>query len=125
MIAGAALATCLAACSSAAKGGSDGGSDLSSPGACAAITGKMFMSLSQGECGLASDGGLVLCHWHITFSDGGSFYWQHSDYGQTGTYTCDGDAVSGMTNGGGTISGSWDSTRAQLIWDARAYAAAP
>jgi hypothetical protein len=117
------------ACSS--KGGSsDGGdtkdaagSDAAPLDACAAVTGKRFASVSRLECGPPqTDGGAIVCYWHIDFEASGTFYWQHSDYGESGTYVCAGNQVTGTKNGGATITGQWNPASARLFWAGQDYA---
>ena len=111
---------CLAACSSK-SGDADGGphadGSLDSPlEGCAALTGNRFASVSMLECGVASS-----CYWHVSFEVGGTFYWQHSDHGESGTYLCNGNDVTGTSNAGGTITGYWTPASARLFWAGQDY----
>ena len=123
------MTACLGGCGSSGDkgdGGNPPGDGPASEGgvvtdACTAIAGKSFMSKIALECGLgAPDGGLILCHWHITFTkDGatsGSYSWQHSDTIQSGTYSCHANSVTGLTGGGATIAGTWNGTTGVLTW---------
>jgi hypothetical protein len=126
------LLACLggtSACSSK-DGPSDGGdapdaagADAAPRDACAAVTGNRFSSVSRLECGPAhTDGGAIVCYWHLDFTVGGTFYWQHSDYGESGTYTCEGNRVTGTPSGGATITAQWNPASARLSWAGQDYA---
>jgi hypothetical protein len=118
------LAVSLGGCSGGGGEKSDGGAPdggNEAHDACAAITGKRFVSLSALECGLAGDGGVVLCYWHVTFSPDGTFDWQHSDYAVSGTFACAGNNVTGTYTQGATVAGTWDPKTARLSWADQSY----
>jgi hypothetical protein len=111
----------LGACTSG--GGGRGAADAppAPAGACSALEGKTFTSVTEGECGLGPSGP-VTCHWSITFKarDGKSstYAWQHSDVGESNMATCDGLHVTGMTSfAGRTYSGSYDPSTMKLVWE--------
>jgi len=113
-------AVALGGCGGGASdsGAPEGGTDVAD--ACAAITGKRFVSLTALECGLSGDG-VVLCYWHVTFSPDGTFDWQRSDYAVSGTYACDGNKVTGTYVQGATVAGTWDPKTARLSWADQSY----
>jgi hypothetical protein len=121
-LAAAMTVACLAACSSK-NGDGDGDGGPHADGAqdsplegCAALTGNRFASVSMLECGAGSS-----CYWHVSFEVGGTFYWQHSDYGESGTYVCNGNDVTGNSNAGRTIPGRWTPASARLTWGGQEY----
>lgn len=88
--------------------------------ACAAVSGRTFASLEELECGLGPNG-VVLCHWHLTLSANGSWTWQHSDYGESGTWTCAEGVVTGLISGPGAYTGTYDTVTGTLTWDGHDY----
>ena len=91
--------------------------------ACGSIAGKTFVSLNTMECGLTPTG-VAMCNWSITFATDGTFSWRHSDYGESGTYTCSGATIT-ADNG---ISppphtGMLDPQTNLLTWEGAQYAA--
>lgn len=96
-----------------------------SAGRCADLEGNTFASLTQGECGLGSDGP-ALCTWHLTFSAADAstthYDWQHSDYGQSGEIQCDGATVTEVTSGSAEARGTYDAQTQQLVWEGVTYA---
>jgi hypothetical protein len=128
-VAAAMTVACLGACSGG-SGGSDAGppadgaldSDARPLEGCAALTGNRFASVSMLECGPPhNDGGAILCYWHLDFQVGGTFYWQHSDYAEQGTFLCNGNDVTGTGPVGGTITGHWTPASARLSWAGQDY----
>jgi hypothetical protein len=128
-VAAAAAVACLGACS---PHGADGDGGTNADGAvaadarplegCAALSGNRFASVSMLECGPSrTDGGAILCYWHLNFDVGGTFYWQHSDYAEQGTYRCDGNDVTGTGAAGETITGRWTPASARLAWAGQDY----
>ena len=112
------LATCLAACSPSSQNGDDGGPqpDAELAGPCAPFSGKRFASVEMLECGIGT-----ICYWHVTFSTDGTLYWQHSDVGETATYVCSNNSVTGTTTTGNTLTGQWDQKSARLSWMGTPY----
>jgi hypothetical protein len=86
--------------------------------ACSAISGRTFASVEELECGLGPNG-VALCHWHLTLSADGSWTWQHSDYGESGTWTCADGVVSG--SGLSNYTGTYDLGTGTLSWDGHDY----
>ncbi|EYF00147.1 hypothetical protein [Chondromyces apiculatus] len=122
MIAGLLLGA--AGCTSG-SGGSDGGEQTpAGDDACAALVGKSFLSVTEGECGLGPNG-VVLCHWRLDFDEDEqgalTLMWMHSDVGESGTVTCDDGALT--MNGGGSpsYSGTYDPDTETVIWDDLEY----
>jgi hypothetical protein len=127
-MAAALLMACLGGCSggSASDAGqhADGslGSDARPLEGCAALSGNRFASVSMLECGPPrTDGGAILCYWHLNFEVGGTFYWQRSDHAEQGTYLCKGNDVTGTGTGGGAITGHWTPASARLSWAGQDY----
>jgi len=98
-------------------GSSDGGINF-----CAGLSGATFMSLDELECGRGPDGG-ALCRWRINFTTATMFTWQHSDFAESGTYTCDGDTITAQRQTGGPITAIYDPTTRRLTWDGVVYCA--
>jgi len=90
-------------------------------GACSDLEGTTFRSVQPGECGLTPDG-VATCHWNITFAAHDAtmsrYTWGHSDVGESGFVTCDGDTVRSdeATSYEGHVDANFD-----LMWDGRAY----
>ena len=89
---------------------------------CTGLEGKVFASLTQGECGLGPTGP-VPCTWHLTFSTNDAqstaYAWQHSDYGVQGTVQCSSGSV---TDNSGMTRGTYDAASQRLVWDSVTYA---
>ena len=99
---------------SGGRGGAGGGD------ACAAIAGKTFASVEPHECGRGPDGG-AFCNWRVSFTMS-TFDWQHSDFAETGTYSCNGNTIAGQrSTAGGPIAGQYDAATRTLTWDGIAY----
>ena len=88
---------------------------------CPVASGDVFGSVEEHECGLTADSGVAMCHWRITF-DAGTWSWQYSDVGESGTWWCDGTLVNASTDAGTRLTVSWDATTEQLTWQDVAYA---
>jgi hypothetical protein len=97
-------------------GGGDGGISF-----CARLSGATFMSLDQLECGRGPDGG-ARCQWRINFTSATIFDWQHSDFVESGTYTCAGNTITAQRQSGGPITATFDSATQRLTWDGVLYA---
>lgn len=96
-------------------------------GACTMLEGVQFKSVNQGECGLTPDG-VALCTWHIQFEsyDGSTrsrFTWSHSDVGESGFVTCDGNKLVAEGAGSTPYTGTFDPDTLDLVWDGGAYVA--
>jgi len=103
-------------------GPADGGcSPASFTEACGAIQNSTWASLHPGECGLCSPGGTCACTWHVTFSDPNKWSWQHSDFGETGTYGCTGLTVNVRGAFPMDLQASYDPKCDQLSWDGVLY----
>jgi hypothetical protein len=95
-------------------------------GACSALEGIGFTSLSQGECGLGPDG-VSQCSWHIAFDARDSAFsdytWHHSDVEEAARVECHGRALTGYSfDGQARYTGSYDSVTRILTWDGAQYA---
>ena len=78
-----------------------------------------WLSTTDQECGRGPDGGFQ-CRWRLTFT-ATMWSWQHSDYVETGSYTCSGTTVTGQRTGATTIAGQYDAASQTLTWDGLAY----
>lgn len=104
------------------SGGSGGSTDGGISG-CAMLAGLSFESLDERECGLAPpDSGVALCHWRINFSSATMFTWLHSDYGESGTYTCSANTIMAQTQTRGALTAILDPTVWRLTWGGVVYA---
>ena len=99
-------------------GGSDGGVNF-----CARLSGLTFASLDLLECGRGPDGG-ALCRWRIDFTSTTMFDWQHSDFVESGTYTCDSNTITAQRQTGGPITATYDPATQRLSWDGVFYVCA-
>jgi hypothetical protein len=102
--------------------------DVNGPGArrrCSDLEGMTFASLTQGECGLGSNGP-TSCTWHISFATvddfTSSYRWQHSDVEESGDVSCAGNAVADVSNGSAAQVGTYDASTQQLVWQGVTYA---
>jgi hypothetical protein len=89
--------------------------------ACSAVADSTWASVTEGECGLCAPGQVCTCTWHVTFSSPDSWHWQHSDFGESGTYGCTGLT---LTIGGGQPGGleaSYAPACDLLTWDGVVY----
>ena len=109
-----------AACSSSLTA-RDAGTDIATD-ACASIAGKTFVSLNTMECGLTPTG-VAMCNWSITFATDGTFSWRHSDYGESGTYSCSGATIIGDNGTSLSRTGTLDPQTNLLTWEGAQYAA--
>ncbi len=87
---------------------------------CDPIVGTTFSSLEEVVCvPPPGEGDLpVLCHSWIEFGEDGSFLWVEGDFGQGGTYTCEGGvlALEGLD-----VDFSFDPATGILTWDGAEY----
>ena len=87
---------------------------------CAIGDGGHFESLDALDCGLGPDG-IVYCPWDLLLHANGSFEWYYSDVVESGSWTCDGEIVTGTGVGGRSIPGSFDVGTELLTWDGIDY----
>ena len=99
----------------AACGGTD---DANVFDACQEIEGRTYLSVEQYECGLGPDGP-ELCTWSISFANG-EYDWAYSDIGATGSYTCDGAVITGMSSAT-QFDGFLDQETGILTWNSIDY----
>lgn len=88
---------------------------------CDPIVGTTFASVEEIICGPGSEGGddPFLCHSWIEFAEDGGLLWMDGDFGQGGTYVCEGGV---LTLGEGfDVDFSFDPATGVLTWDGRAY----
>ncbi len=103
-------------------GGADGGCvPTSFTDACTAIQNSTWASLTPGECGLCGQGMVCTCTWHVTFSDPDNWSWQHSDFGEAGTYGCTGLTVNVRNASPADLAARYDPKCDQLSWDGVLY----
>ena len=74
--------------------------------ACAEIEDQTYLSIAEYECGLGPNG-VEMCNWNLYFA-GGEFDWSFSDIAASGTYTCDGATILGITGGNEELDGFID-----------------
>jgi hypothetical protein len=103
---------------SAGAGGRGGGGG-SGGDVCPLLAGMTFRSVTEQECGRGPDGG-ARCRWVISFRSASMFDWQHSDYAETGTYSCSGTMVTGNAQTK-TVTAQYDAASQILTWDDLAY----
>lgn len=87
---------------------------------CDPIVGTTFSSIEEIVCGPPQEEGEepFLCHSWIEFDEDGSFLWMEADFGQGGTYTCEGGV---LELEGLDVDFSFDPTTSILTWDGREY----
>jgi hypothetical protein len=79
-----------------------------------------YRSVTEMECGRGPDGG-SFCHWTITFA-ATTYSWRYSDVGESGSYTCVGNTVTGVRlSGPNTVTGQYDPATQTLTWNNVAY----
>ncbi|HEU0031751.1 MAG TPA: hypothetical protein VFQ53_14035 [Kofleriaceae bacterium] len=120
-----AVIACIAA--SACTGGMlDSSSVEQQNGACIALEGTTFASVSELECGLTPDG-VSKCHWQIAFASrdpsASEFTWFYSDVGEAGKVECHGTSL--VATSSRTLSGSFDADSQRLVFDGQLYEPAP
>jgi hypothetical protein len=103
--------------------GTGGGFEIDAgTNACAQLAGLSFQSIDERECGRAPpDSGAALCHWRISFSDATTFTWTHSDYAESGTYTCGANTITAQTQTRGTLTAIVDPAIWRFTWDGVVY----
>jgi hypothetical protein len=95
----------------------DAGSD-----GCTRLAQLSFLSIDERECGLAPpDSGAALCRWHINFTGATTFAWSHSDYVESGTYTCADNTITAQTQTRGTLTAVLDPAIWRFSWDGVVY----
>jgi len=87
---------------------------------CDPIVGTTFSSIEEIVCAPPQEEGEepLLCHSWIEFAEDGTFLWMEADYGQGGTYTCEGGvlALEGLD-----VDFSFDPATSILTWDGVEY----
>lgn len=94
-------------------------------GACTALEGVQFESLTEQECGLTPDG-VARCHWHITLDSAdrtrSRVEWRYSDVIESGAVTCDGPDVQWLEGPRAPgVAGRYDAASGQLTWNGVVY----
>jgi hypothetical protein len=104
-------------------GGTGGGVEIdAATDGCARLAGLSFLSIDERECGLAPpDSGAALCQWRISFTDATTFTWRHSDYVESGTYTCGANTITAQTQTRGTLTAILDPAIWRFTWDGVVY----
>jgi hypothetical protein len=107
--------------SSGASGGGGGLIDGGVSG-CGMLAGLAFDSIDERECGLAPpDSGAALCRWRVSFTNATMFTWHHSDYIETGSYTCSANTITAQTQTRGVLTATLDPTIWRFTWDGVVY----
>jgi hypothetical protein len=104
------------------NGGASGSGVLIDGGSsdCELLAGLSFDSIDERECGLAPpDSGAALCRWRISFTNSTTFTWHHSDYVESGTYTCSANTITAQTVARGSLTATLDLWR--FTWDGVVY----
>jgi hypothetical protein len=107
------------------RGGTSGSGGATDGGVsgCAMLAGLSFDSLDERECGLAPpDAGASRCRWRITFTDATMFSWRHSDYIESGSYSCSTNTITAQTQTRGTVTAILDPAVWRFTWDSVVYA---
>jgi hypothetical protein len=84
-----------------------------------------YQSVDELECGLTPDG-TAMCHWMLSFTatagdaSTGTLSWSHSDVGESGSYTCDGTAITANVTGR-DVTVVLSATTGTLVFDGIAY----
>jgi len=93
-------------------------------GACVALEGRRFESVTDLECGHTPNGE-ALCKWRLQFSSqddqSSAFQWSYSDVGESGQIECDGAAITSVTASPRQITGSFDAVSQKLVWEDNTY----
>lgn len=89
------------------------------PSLCPVAAGDVFTSVEDLECGQGTTGE-VLCSWSITLGEG-TWTWQHSDVGESGSWTCDQELVNAFTDSNQRLDVTWDAEREILGWEGVDY----
>jgi hypothetical protein len=76
---------------------------------------RTFESREILPCGMDS------CRWTVAFHSG-RYGWSHDEAEESGSFTCDGAAVTAAPDAGGAaLSGRFDSATDLLEWEGRSY----
>jgi hypothetical protein len=104
-------------------GGAGGGIEIDAGiNGCARLAGLSFQSIDERECGNAPpDSGPALCHWRISFTNATTFTWSHSDYVESGTYTCGANTITAQTQTRGTLTAILNPSIWRFTWDGVVY----
>ncbi|HEY0136632.1 MAG TPA: hypothetical protein VGB85_21260 [Nannocystis sp.] len=116
-------------------GGSETGSESDTSGTgttvafdedCAFLIGKKFVSQMQFPCGPPPDPNDPgpLCSDRVSF-EADTFVYMSSDFGVTGTYTCEGGVIAGVDDGDGTYQGTIDAATGALVWNGNDFDVEP
>lgn len=85
---------------------------------CAFLVGKKFASKQQFPCGPQRDPNdpVEMCPDRISF-EAENFFYQSSDFGLAGTYTCEAGVIVGLDDINETYNGTIDAAKAELVWE--------
>jgi hypothetical protein len=82
---------------------------------CQTLDGATFRAVEAMDCGLGGEP----CTWSVSF-DGGAFDWLFSDYGDAGSYTCEGGVIE-ASGDHGSYAGEFDPESGALTWEGDVY----
>lgn len=115
------LPLCFAACTG---GMQDPSTVEQQEGACIALEGRRFETVSELECG-RSPNGVGLCKWQLQFAtrddESSAFNWQYSDVGEAGHIECDGATITSITSSPRQIDATFDAATQKLVWEDQTY----
>jgi hypothetical protein len=89
-------------------------------GACGTLAGQRFQSVENQGC-LGPGGTTISCRWMVSFGTDHTYYYQHSDLMESGTYSCQGGTLSAHNLGGSPLEVSFDAASGTLTWQGIAY----
>jgi hypothetical protein len=115
---------CLAACTG---GMQDPSTVEQQEGACIALEGRRFESVTELECGRSPEG-VGLCKWQLQFATrddaSSAFNWQSqisADVGEAGHIECDGATITSVRSSPRQIDASFDAATQKLVWEDQTY----
>lgn len=86
---------------------------------CDPIVGTTFSSVEEIICFPTEEGEEpVYCHSWVEFAEDGTFIWMEADFGQGGTYTCEGGV---LTLEGLEVEHAFDPATGVLTWDGKEF----
>lgn len=95
---------------------------------CTLFSNSTFRSVDKHEVGLGPNGA-EMGYWSIQFQEGttlsdygqSTFEWNHSDFSESGFYSCKNNLLNAKSESGGPISTSYDFNQELLDWDGVKY----
>ncbi|MDQ3365186.1 MAG: hypothetical protein M3680_07145 [Myxococcota bacterium] len=96
-------------------------------GACVALEGRRFETVSELECG-RTPAGVALCKWSLDFAmrdDAAStFQWSYSDVAEAGHIECYGATITSLA-GSRSVTATFDPASQKLFWEGQTYTPVP